>query len=122
LATYRHFVWIAAEDLDVVADPLEGEDLVFETCVAGGVFGAGVEEAECAEAVVDGDEDDVLGDEVVGAVEEGVAVAELETCWWKKRDKKLLNRIDSTNLHHESKTSLEVAGGHQNPAASVCRR
>jgi hypothetical protein len=81
LTANRHFVRVTAKDLDVVADPLEGEDLVFEACVAGSVFGASVEEAECAETVVDGDEDDVLRDEVVGAVEEGVAVAELETCW-----------------------------------------
>jgi hypothetical protein len=67
----RDVVLSPAEEVDVVLDPLEGEALVEEgdVGVAVGEDGGAIEPAEGAEAVVEGDEDEVL-------VEGGLGVGE----------------------------------------------
>ena len=70
LAEYRHLVRVAAELADVCLDPVEDHHLVPQSLVAGGGLVVCGEEAEGAEPVVEGDEDDVLLQQVAGTEEE----------------------------------------------------
>ena len=74
-----HLVGVAAELLDVLLHPLEHHDLVLDAKVAGGEAVPGGEEAEGPQAVVEGDEDDVVLQQVVGAEEVGGSSAHDES-------------------------------------------
>jgi hypothetical protein len=68
---------IATEAGDIVANPLDGETLIAEAEVLGNT--RGTREAEDIEAVVEGDDNDILGvSEILALVECAVGIADGE--------------------------------------------
>src|SRR4029079_7771799 len=72
LAADRHSGRVSAEMADIVADPFECELLVHQAVITGdpiAVQGTVGEQAECAETIVDGHDDDLVGADQDAGVE-----------------------------------------------------
>lgn len=102
---------IAAERGDVVADPFDGETLVEEADVLGQAGCA--REAEDIDAVVDGDDENILSvGEILAVVEWSVCSAKVEF-WEGELAADISSERPSARTHcrHRRKPGL-VAGGH----------
>ena len=82
LSHYGDVAVVPSKGSDVLLDPLQGQDLVVEAHVARDLVALQGEEAEGAQAIVDGDQDHALIQEVVWSIEPTVvrSYAEGATC------------------------------------------
>lgn len=108
---------VAAEGRDVVLDPLQGEALVEVASVLGALGDLrGVGEAEDVGAVVDGDDDNVLGDGEGAAVVDGQAGgAELEVAREDPEHDGLLGGRGRGGRREDVEVEAVLALGRQGP-------
>lgn len=74
-AKQRYISWVTAKPVNVLMNPFEGQQLIFETSIAIDALLGQVKEAQCAQTVVDCDNDHFFLHNVFGRVKVAVAAA-----------------------------------------------